>query len=144
MVVVLDLGVGKGGSACGAPECRAEALVDVTLFNKSSKHSYDLGFEPEVHRRVRLFPEAKDAESLELVALDGEVFGSVIAAGLAEFRDRRRDLLFRELLHHGLLDGQTVVIESWDVGSSEAHHLAAFQHKILQDLLCFFRSQNVE
>ena len=135
VVVVLDLGIGEGGSAGGAPEGWAEAFIDVAFLDQASEDAYDLGFEPKVHCRVRFFPKAEDAKPFELVALDGEVFGSVIAAGLTEFRNRRRDLLFRELLHHCLLDGQTVVIESRNVRGSEAHHLAAFQHKILEDFV---------
>ena len=131
VVAIDDFGLGERGSARWTPERRAQALVDVSACNQPLENPNDAGFEPVVHRLVWLFPKPKNSQSLELLGLNFAVLGSVRAAGFAEFKHRRRDLLLGKLFGDRLLDGQAMVVEPRNVWRAVAHHRSRLQHEVL-------------
>lgn len=135
MVFVDDFGIRQGGPAGRRPEDGAEAAVDVVSFDEAFEDADDLGLVLEVHGGVGAIPHAENAEALELLGLDFDVVLRVLAAGFAELDDIGVDLFVFELLHHGLFDGEAVVVVAGDVGRSFAHHGLAFDDEVFEDLV---------
>lgn len=59
----------------------------------------------------------------------------VFAAGFSEFDDGGVDLLFFELFHDGLFDGEAVVVVAGDIGGAFAHHGLAFDDEVFEDFV---------
>ena len=67
-----------------APVHRTQAFIDSAIFHEIKQLAHDHRLILRRHGGIRLLPAAKDAQALELVALDVEIFFRVLAAFFAD------------------------------------------------------------
>ena len=85
VVVILDLGVGQGRALDRRPHDGLGAAIQLAGVLEPVELGDDGGLGREVHGGVSSRPVGGDAQALELLALDVDPAGGVVAAGLAEF-----------------------------------------------------------
>ena len=135
VLAVLDLGLGQGGAALGAPVDRLEALVDVALLGHLAKDLDLAGLELGLQGEVGVLKIANDAQTLELVAHDADVLGGKLLADLAQLQ-LGDVLLFAADRRKGLqLDGQAMGIKTGDIGGLVALHVLLPDDDVLDDLV---------
>ena len=135
VVMVLDLGLGHGGGAHGAPVHGLQALVDIALVEHPAKDFDLLRFKVLVHGAVGMLPVAHHAQALEARHLTLDIgFGEFLAGG-AELGNGHGLVVELALFDDGCLNGQTVIVPAGDVGSVIAHHGVAADDEILQGLI---------
>ncbi len=138
LVVVLDLGLGERCLFDGRPHDGFRALVERAVHQEFHEFLGDHAFGVEVHRQVGIGPVARDAQALELVALDVDPAFGEAAAFLAEIDDGDVVLVLalRAVLLLDLpLDGQAVAVPAGDVAGVEAHHLVRADDHVLDRLV---------
>ncbi len=120
------------------PHDRLGTAVELAALGDLQKFAGDTGFGVEVHRRVRVFEVALDAEALELFRLDLDPAGRELTALLAEFVDRNLVLVLA-LGAVGFLDlpfdRQAVAIPARHVIGVVTAHLERAGDDVLQDLV---------
>ena len=135
IVVVLDLGLGHGGGAHGAPVHGLQALVDIALVEHPAKDFDLLRFKVLVHGAVGVLPVAHNAQTLEARHLALDIgFGEFLAGG-AELGNGHGLVVELALFDDGGLNGQTVIVPAGNVGSVIAHHGVAADDEVLQGLI---------
>ena len=82
-----------------------------------------------------MLPIGHDAEALEALALDADVFFGVFMAGGAEIRHAHGLVVELLLLDDGRLDGHTMVIPAGDIGRPVAAHGVGAHDEILEGLV---------
>ena len=138
VVVIFDLGLGKGGFFDRRPHDGAQAAEERAVEQELADFAGDGGLGGEVHRGVARVPIPEHAEALELAGLDGQPMRGIGAAFGAELQDRHGVLVAAGLAVFLLdlpLDGQAVTVPPRDVEPVEAGHLAAAVDDVLQDLV---------
>ena len=135
MVGVLHLGLGQGGDAGGAPVDRLLAPVEPAVLGKAGQFRGGDPLVDVVHGQVGLVPFAEDAEPLELLTLDTDELGGILAAELPHLQLGDLVLLRAQILLHLQFDGETVAVPAGDVGGLEAAHPLALEDDVLQDLV---------
>ena len=135
IVLVLDVGLGHGGNAVGAPGHGLQALVDVALVEHPAKNLDLLGLKVLVHGAVGMLPVANHAQTLKAAHL---LLDEVLGEGLTGFPELGDGQVLVELLLGGLdgpLNGQAVVVPAGDVGGIVAHHGVGTDDEVLQGLI---------
>ncbi len=135
VVFVLHLGVGQRRLATGAPEHRAEPLVDVTLLHQAPEGFQHRGLVVAVGGQVGLFPEAEDAQALELAAHGVHETEREAAALPAHVTDGHLPEFFTQLPRHLVLDGHAVAVPAGHVGGVETAHRLVLDDDVLEDLV---------
>jgi hypothetical protein len=111
------------------------ALVDLAALEEGGQVLEDLGLVGRVHGQVRRRPCPEDAQALELLALDADEPLGILAALLADGRDRQGLFLLAEVPVDVDLDGQAVAVPAGDVRGVMAEHGAGFDDEVLEDLV---------
>jgi hypothetical protein len=135
VLVVFDLGLGERGAARDAPVHGLLGLVDEVLLDEAGQLAHDGGLVFGGHREIRLVPLAEDAEALELLLLDGDVFVRIFAALAAERNRGHLALLGAQIPVDLELDRQAVAVPAGHVRRVLAHHAAAAEQQVLEDLV---------
>ena len=135
MIGVLDLGLGQGGLAGGAPVDRLLPLVQGAVAHEDRQLPHDLGLVSVVEREVGALPGPEHAEALELVALDGDEPLGVSAALIPDLRFGHLLFAGAEDFVHLVLDGEAVAIPARDIRAQIAAHRLGFDHEVLEDLV---------
>src|SRR5579884_24369 len=135
MLLVLNFGFGERGVIEDAPIDRTEALIDESVLPEVEEDARDDRFVFARHRRVRMFELAEDADALELLALDVEIFLRVLAAFAANLCRRHLQFLAAEFFIDFNLDRKAVAVPSWDVRGIEAGHRLRFNYEVFQALI---------
>ena len=130
-VLVFHLSLGQGGLRAGAPKNRLERFVDQTLFHEDGEGAQDLRLVGRVHRQVRIFPVAEDAEALELLALDVDELARKGFRALSHF-ERGKAARF---LDDFVFDRQTVAVPAGNIRRPESGHRFRFHDQVLEDLV---------
>ncbi len=135
MVGVLQLGVGQGRLAFGAPVDRLQPAVDALLLHERSEGLQHRGLVLRVHREIGTLPVAPDPEAAELLALDADE----VAGGLGGARPQLHgvDLMAVEVkaADGGDLGRQAVVVPAGHERAVEAPHGLVLDDHVLQDLV---------
>ena len=141
LLLVFHLGLGQRRLAVHAPVDGLEPLVDRAPAHESPELARDHRLVGGRHGGVRVLPVPEHAQSLELLALDIDELGGVLAAA-PDLLDRvhglahvHRGRVEAELLVHLVLDGQPVAIPAGDVDGVAAEHGARLHDDVLQDLV---------
>ena len=141
LVLVLHLGLGERGLAVHAPVHRLEALVHEVAAHEPPELARDHRLVGGRHRPVGIAPVAEHAEAPELLALDVDELGRVLAAaaallhGIHGLPHVHARLVEAELLVDLVLDRQPVAIPARHVDRVVAQHGARLHDEILQDLV---------
>ncbi len=135
VVGVLDLGLGERRAAGRAPVYRLLALVEAAVLCEARQFTGGGPFVARVHGQVGLVPVAEDPEALELLALDADELGGVLAAELSHLELRDLVLLGAQVLLDLQLDGEAVAVPPRHVRGGEAFHPLALEDDVLQDLV---------
>ena len=133
--MVLDLGLGHGSGAHGAPVHGLQALVDIALVEHPAKDFDFLRFKVLVHGAVGVLPVAHNAQTLEARHLALDIGLGEFLAGGAELGNGHGLVVELALFDDGCLNGQTVVVPAGDVGGVIAHHGVAADDEVLQGLI---------
>ena len=115
----------------GAPKDGLLRLIDQALFHEDREGADDLGLVAGVEREIRVFPIAKDAEPLELPALDVDELARVFLALAPDFDGRQA----ARFLHHLELDRQPVAVPARHERRAKTRHRFRFHDQILEDLV---------
>jgi len=135
LVLIFDLGFGEGGLARDRPIHRLLRAIDEALLDEAGEAGEDFGFIRRIHRAVFGLPIGEDAEALELATLLLDVSGGEFGAGLADAEGVKRLLLGLQLLHHLVLDRETVAVPARDVRGPEAAHGLITEDGVLEQLI---------
>ena len=113
-------------------------MIQGAIHQEFLKFRRDHPFRMKIHRQIRIFPFAGDAQSLEFIALDIDPTGGKFAAFLTKFDHRNRVFIaafFAVFLFYFPLNRQPVTIPTWDIARISAHHLLRAHHHIFEDLI---------
>ena len=88
-ILVFDFGFGQRGLCTSAPKNRLQAFVNEALFDKDRESTENFSFVSGVECQIGVLPIAKDAESLELFALDIHVLARKRFGLLPYFQGRK-------------------------------------------------------
>ena len=135
LVLVLDLGLGERRLARNGPIHRLLGAVDEALLDEAGEAAEDLRLVGRIHGAVFRSPVGEDAEALELAALLLDVGGGEFGAGLADAESVERLLLGLELLHHLMLDRETVAVPTRHVRRAETAHGLVAEDGVLEELV---------
>src|SRR5439155_19530709 len=135
LVGVPGLGLGKRGDVDRAPVHRPLAPIERPTPREPRKLADDVRLVAEVHRLVWMVPAGKDAEALEILALQVDLLFGVFAARAAEFSEAQLPLLGAELLVDLPFDGETMAVPPWDEVCETAGHQVVLHHQVLEDLV---------
>ena len=135
MVVVFNLGFGKGGVARAAPVDGLFGAHDAASFHKVGKLASGGGLVGGAHAHVGIFPVAKHAKTAKFLALHVNPLGSVVAAELAHHMGGQGLFLFFQFLLNLVLNGQTVAVPAGNIARGKARHVARFYNNILENLV---------
>src|SRR5439155_23825401 len=84
-----------------------------------------------IHCQIRMIPIAKNAQSLELLALDIDEFSRKRFGFFADFQRRKS----ARLLYHFVFDRKAVTVPARDVRRTFAQHSLRFHYEILEDFV---------
>ena len=135
MIFVFDFGFGKRGLVVHAPVDGAQAFVDEPIFIKRKESLEHHRLVLRRHRGVGLVKASEDADALELLPLQVEIFLRVFAALGADVGRVHLQLLAAKFLVDLDFDGQAVAVPAGDVGRVEAGHGFGFDDEILEALV---------
>jgi len=141
LVFVLHLGLGQRRLAVHAPVNGLEPLVHEAAPHKASEFPGDRRLVGGLHRDVRVLPVPEHAQPLELLALDVDELGGVVAAateflhGVHGGAHVHLGRVEPELLVHLVLDREPMAVPAGHVHRVVAEHGARLHDEILQDLV---------
>lgn len=138
VVVIFDLGVGERGALDRRPHDGLGATIELARVLELVELGDDGRFGGEIHGGVAVGEVADDAQPVELVLLQVDVFAGVFAAGAAELVLGHLLLaaaLGAELLLDLPLDRQAVAVPARDVIDIVAQEEPAADHEVLQRLV---------
>ena len=134
VLAILDLGLGQGGAVLRAPVHRFQAFVDVAFLGHLAENLDLAGLKLRLQGQVGVFEIADDAQALELLAHDVDVFGGELVADLAQLQ--LGDLALAHQLLHGLqFDGQAVGVVAGHIRRLETAHVLVANDDVLDDLV---------
>src|SRR6185437_4925557 len=135
VLLVLYFGFSQRSSIIDAPVHRPQSLIDKAVFPEFEEEARNHRLVLPRHGRVRIVEAPENGDALELRALQVHVFLRVLSAFLADLNRRHLQLFAPEIVIDLDLDGESVTVPSWDVGSVEAGHGLRLDDKILQALI---------
>ena len=133
--MILDLRLGQRRAAVEAPMHRAQAAVNVAVFDQVPQYA-NLGrvvFGTE--SQVRIGPVGDHTQAAKVLALEVDVFLGVRAAQLAQFELGHGARLGAELARNLQFDGHPVAVPSGDERRLVTHHGARAHDEVLQNLV---------
>ena len=133
--LVFDFRLGQRSLVVNAPVHRLQALVHQPLLIARVERLNDDALVARVHRRVRLVPATKDADSLELRTLQIEIFLRVLTALLAHRQRVHVELLAPQQIVHFDLDRKSMAVPSGHVRRVETAHAARLHYEVFQRLV---------
>ena len=132
LVLVFHFGFGQCGLAVKAPVHGLETAVDVALFHDVLQGTDFVCFRVEAHRAVRIVPIAEHAQTLEVGALQIDLFRCVGAGKTLGLVDGK--VLPVELFDLDF-DRHAVAVPARNVGGLEAFERLFLEDDVLQDLV---------
>ena len=132
--MILDLGLGQCGLLNRGPHHRLGALIQRAVHQELLELRRDHCLGVKIHREVGIRPIARDAQTLEFLALDIDPALGKLAAFLTEINDAHFVFvlaLLSVLLFDLPFNRQTVAIPTGHITRIKAHHLMAAHDHIL-------------
>ena len=135
IVLIFDLGLGKGGFVLRAPVDGLQTLVNIALAVHFAKDLDLLRLKMPVHGAVGMVPVAHDTQTLEACHLPlNKIFGKFFT-GIPELGDGHGLMVELVFLDDGRFDGHTVVVPARSIGGVVAPHGIGTDDEILQRLV---------
>ncbi len=135
MVLVFNFGLGQRGLVVHAPVNGAQSLVDESIFVKRKESRKHDRLVLRSHRGIGPIESSKNADALELGALQVEKFLGVLAARGADVGRPHLQFLSAQLFVDLDLDGQPVAVPAGDVRGVKPSHSLRLRNEIFEALI---------
>ena len=135
VLTVLDLGLCQSSAAVRAPVHRLQALVNVAFLGHLTKNLDLACLKLRLQSQVGVLKVTNNAQTLELVAHDVDVFGCEFLTDLAQLQLGDVLFLVADRRQCFQLNGQAVSIKTGHIRSLEALHVLLADNDVLDDLV---------
>ena len=135
VLTVLDLGLCQSSAAVRAPVHRLQALVNVAFLGHLTKNLDLACLKLRLQSQVGVLKVTNNAQTLELVAHDVDVFGCEFFTDLAQLQLGDVLFLVADRRQCFQLNGQAVSIKTGHIRSLEALHVLLADNDVLDDLV---------
>ena len=135
VVRIFDFCLCKCGLIDGTPINGLKSLVDVAFFIHLAEHFDFNGLKSGIHRRIRMFPIAENAETLELFHLNVNEIVRKLMTSVSELGNRHLFSVQFIFFDYCAFDRHTVVIPTGDIRSLKAADRLITDYKVFQNLV---------